>query len=97
VTYDPRALADAPRTQMARITAKFGGVPALRDSLLRLAEQTGVKSHKRHLSAIYRWNLPESTGGTGGIIPRKAMPSILAAARNEGIVLTDADTDPRPR
>jgi hypothetical protein len=79
-----------PRTQAERIFAKFGGVPGLYKALKDLGPD-----HERAISALYRWNMSKKRGGTGGVVPSSAMPSVMAAARNEGVVMTAEDTDPR--
>lgn len=78
-----------PDTQAARVFAKFGGVP----SLFRALKALGAK-HARHISVIYRWNLPAENGGTHGMIPSAALKSVLLAARREGIVLMPEDLYP---
>lgn len=75
------------KTQAERIFAKFGGAPQLAKALV-------AAGSKRHISAVYRWNLPKASGGTGGVVPSSAMQDVLAAARLEGIVLTADDTFP---
>lgn len=69
------------RTQAQRVYDKFGGVPALVDAL----KDAGVE---RNASSVYRWNMPRSKGGCGGVVPSSAMPDILAAARVCGLVFT---------
>lgn len=86
-----------PRTQATRIAAKFGGVPALAKALDRLAGRTGNPRHRRDISAVYRWNLPKASGGSDGIVPTKSLEIVLLAARQEGIMLTADDTDPRAK
>lgn len=81
-----------PQSQAARIFARFGGATALWKALRALGDE---ENKRRHISCVYRWNLPKATGGTGGIIPTRNMESVLAAARAEGIVLTADDMDPR--
>ena len=81
-----------PKTQAERVFAKFGGATPLAHALGRLNV-----SRRRVVSAVYRWNLPVSKRGTGGVIPSSAMADVLAAARIEGIVLTAEDLDPRRR
>lgn len=72
-------------TQAERVIAKFG-------SAYRLA-----KLLNRNPSSVYRWTHPKARGGTGGIIPAAAMRELLKIARVEGVLLTPADLDPRPR
>lgn len=83
-----------PKTQAFRIAARFGGFPALHRALVALGDE---RNRRRSISCIYRWNLPRSTGGTGGVVPTRNMPDIIQAARAEGISLTPDDMDPRAR
>lgn len=76
-------------TQVDRIALIFGGARALRDALVKVG-------HPRTLFTIYRWNYPASRGGSDGVIPHNIWPGILAAAREQGILLTSEDLDPRP-
>ena len=39
-------------------------------------------------TAPYRWQHPKAKGGTGGRIPQKHAPALLAYARDKGISLT---------
>ena len=59
--------------------ALFGG-PAV------VSEITGTA-----YTAPYRWMAPRENGGTGGVIPQKHFPALLAAARERGLVLTTDD------
>lgn len=79
----------APLSQAARIFQKFGGVP----NLCRALAMVGPTA-ARNLSAVYRWNLPKTKGGSGGLIPTSALGDVLQAARLEGIVITPEDTYP---
>jgi hypothetical protein len=81
-------------SQAKRIADKFGGVPQLAKALAELAEATKNPRHKREISVIYRWDLPRETGGADGLIPSSAMPSVLLAAKRQGILLTAEDTAP---
>lgn len=83
-----------PTTQSARIAARFGGFTAMWKALRALGDK---RNRGRHISCVYRWNLPRSSGGTGGVIPTRNMADVIAAARAEGIVLTADDMDPRTR
>lgn len=87
-------IAEIRSSQASRIAAKFGGVPMLAKALEELATATNNPKHKREISVIYRWNLPKDTGGADGMIPSSAMPSVLLAAKRQGILLTDKDTAP---
>ncbi|MBS4045463.1 MAG: hypothetical protein KG075_09455 [Alphaproteobacteria bacterium] len=86
---------NAATTQAGRVFARFGGVPKLHQALKALQEFRRDRRPVRDISTIYRWDLPAKNGGTGGLIPAKAMNDILAAARLEGIVLTPEDLFPR--
>ena len=57
-------------------------------------------------SAVHRWALPRSRGGSDGLVPAKYHQRLLAMATAEGIALTAADligaagaaiTPPAPR
>lgn len=82
------------RSQAKRIFAKFGGAGNLHKALAELADATGDEQHRRDRSVIYRWDLPKAQGGTGGFVPISAMPSVMQAARRQGVLLTTADTAP---
>lgn len=87
--------------QARRIFAKFGkltyrtaagvdrettGARQLHAALMRLPSL-----HHRHIVTLYKWLHPREKGGTGGVIPSSAMPSVRLAARHEGIVLSAED------
>lgn len=76
------------KTQAQRIIDKFGNAYKLSQALKR----AGVN---RNANAIYKWTYSREKGGTGGLIPTKAVAEILSAARLEGILLTQEDLDPR--
>lgn len=42
-------------------------------------------------SAVHRWALPRSRGGSDGLVPAKYHQRLLAMATAEGIALTAAD------
>ena len=77
-------------TQAARIFAKFGSMQAT----VRALKQLGGAA-ARDASTVCRWNMDKRFGGTGGLIPLKAIPHVLAAATATGVVLTAEDLDPR--
>lgn len=86
-----------PHTQAGRVFVKFHNARQLKLALDRLAVATGDGKHRRAYGAVCRWNLPrDKQGGTGGLIPSSAMPSVLLAAKHEGIVLTADDLAPSP-
>jgi hypothetical protein len=78
-----------PDSQAHRVIAKFGRP---RD-LCRALALAGADI--RDPSVVYRWTY-EKPVGTGGLIPNTAIPSILKAARLQGILLTDEDLRLRP-
>ena len=66
----------------------------------RLVEQFGVQKlahwSGRHRARVHAWLWPKSKGGTGGAVPLAVRSRIiLAAEREDGIVLTHADFEPR--
>lgn len=77
------------RSQAQRVIDKFGGSP---EGIKRLARGLDCSVH-----AIYRWTYPTDRGGTGGLVPSRAMQKIVVLAREEGIFLDAEDTDPHPR
>jgi hypothetical protein len=75
---------DAPKTTTpaGRLIARFGPK--------RLAAWT-----KRHPSRVHAWAWSIAKGGTGGAIPARLRPAIIAGARDElGEVVTWADFEP---
>lgn len=68
--------------QASRIAAKFGGVPEL------------AKAIGRRAPSVYKWLYPRERGGTGGLIPSSAVPSVLDAADLLGVTLTQKDWTP---
>lgn len=77
-------------TQASRVFEKFGGASALFCSL-----RSQHSEQFKDISAIYRWRLPKSKGGTDGLIPTRAIPHVMLAARLDGIILTPDDLFPR--
>lgn len=75
-------------TQAFRLLEKFGGARNLVRALARVGKH-------RNPSTIYRWVYPRINGGTGGIVPSDMWPSIILAARLEGILITPQDMDVR--
>jgi len=61
------------------VLARFGGAGPL-SRLLGLDR-----------SAVHRWALPKSRGGSGGLVPAKHHLRLLALARAEGVALTAAE------
>lgn len=78
-----------PRSQAQRIIAKFGGVRKLQEALHAIAPEKFKTT-----DIVYRWTHPKSKRGTGGLIPNGAIPYVEAAAKVEGIELTESDWYP---
>jgi len=38
--------------------------------------------------AVWKWTWPRQKGGTGGLVPQRHHPAILALARQQGVYLT---------
>lgn len=66
------------------IIARLGGPTKVR-------EITGVG-----MTAPHSWQHPKSKGGTGGLIPMRHIPALLAYAREQGIELTADEFIPPP-
>lgn len=49
-----------------------------------------------HRTRVSNWMRPKEAGGTGGVIPFKHVPSLLAAAKAKDVVLEVSDFLPRP-
>jgi len=63
----------------ATVRVRFGGSGPL-------ARRLGLDR-----SAVHRWALPKSRGGSGGLVPAKHHLRLLALASTEGVALTAAD------
>lgn len=61
------------------IISRLGGPAAVRKA-------TAISRYR-----VWRWTQPREKGGTGGLIPQRHHPSILAYARLHGIPLKPAD------
>lgn len=61
------------------IIAKLGGPSAV-------AGIVGI-----HRTRVSNWKRPREVGGTGGLIPQRHIPDLLAYARQHGIELTADD------
>lgn len=48
-----------------------------------------------HRTRVSNWMRPKEAGGTGGTIPFKHVPALLAAAREKGVDLSTDDFLPR--
>lgn len=68
--------------QAQRIIDRFGGVPALATAI------------EKDASAIYKWNYPRDSGGTGGLVPSSAIPLVMTAADILGVKFKTGDWDP---
>lgn len=77
-----------PATPAERVIAKFGGAYKLAAALGR------VDGRKRVVTSVYRWTYPREKGGTGGYIPAAMVPTVMSAARLEGIFLEAGDFYP---
>lgn len=76
--------------QAQRVAKAFGGVVGMHAALERVG-------FSRDIVSIYRWTYPVDRGGTGGLIPHDAMPHVLKAADESGVVLSDYVLSPRER
>jgi hypothetical protein len=63
----------------ASIIEKLGGLDA------------AAEAGRVHKSRASRWRMPQSKGGTGGLIPSKRQPLLLAWAREKGKPLQAED------
>lgn len=65
-----------------KIIKDLGGLSAV-------ATITGVTAH-----SVMRWRMPQDSGGTGGAIPSRHVPTLIKAAQEKGIPLAAADFFP---
>jgi hypothetical protein len=72
--------------QALRVILKFGGVY----NLHRALKAVGLDLHR---TTIYKWMMDPEKGGAGGLIPSKNWPHIFAAARLDGVMLTENELD----
>lgn len=77
-------------TQAERVIRKFGGVRPLLNALIECGR-------KRTRTTIYKWTYATEAGGTGGLIPPRALNDVLHAAKLVGIKFSQEDLDPRPQ
>lgn len=49
-----------------------------------------------HRTRVSNWKRPKEDGGTGGVIPFKHVPALLAAAKESGVSLKVEDFLPVP-
>ena len=71
-----------------RLEPAFGIIRAV--GLQTLVVLTGLDAR-----TVRRWAKPKATGGTGGTIPTKYQPAILAHAKRAGLALSEASFFPR--
>lgn len=76
-------------TQAQRIIARFGGARQLH------AAMAGC-GHRVNLATIYRWDLPKSKGGRGGVLPSWRLAQVIDTANRTNVALSAVDLDPRP-
>lgn len=79
----PESLQLADMEPARSIIASLGGDTAV-------AKIAGV-----HRTRVSNWKRPKEAGGTGGTIPFKHVPALLAAASEKGIALSADDFLPR--
>lgn len=71
-------------TPAARILTRF--------TVERIAAWT-----KRHRSRVHAWAWPTSKGGTGGVVPPRVRPAIIAGAKRDlGEDIGFSDFEPAP-
>ena len=71
----------------AKVVDEFGGVKAV------------VDVTRVHRTRVYLWMRPKEDGGTGGTIPQRHIPTLMAEATKRGLNLTANDflgIDPAP-
>lgn len=85
------AILRIPMTQAQRIVRKFGNARKLARALAQLKDE---EYSTKNPSSVYRWMYAKENGGTGGIIPTRALPLVMRAARLEGIFLSREDLSP---
>lgn len=49
-----------------------------------------------HRTRVSNWMRPKQSGGTGGMIPFKHVPALIAAAKEKELALSADDFLPRP-
>ena len=81
--------------QAKRIISRFGTVARLVAALHR-------SGNPREGTAVRRWMWTVEGGGTGGVVPDRSIPAVIAAAALLGVELTPDDWrvwpgEPRPR
>lgn len=75
-------------SQAERLIEKFGSQKVLCDALNEVG-------YKITTSAVSRWTTDSEKGGSDGLVPSRAWPSIFRAARLMGILIQPSDLDPR--
>lgn len=79
----PNHLKFEPVTQADHVIRLFGGSQ-------NLAAIIGYTN-----AGVCKWRYPRHKGGSGGLIPTRALDRILALARSQGVLLTEDDLKPR--
>ena len=57
----------------------------------RIGAKHAADAADLHISRVYSWMYPKERGGTGGIIPQRHWPKLLAFAQANGIDLSPSD------
>lgn len=83
----PKIIEQNVHTQAGRIIRKFG-------SAARLAQALTDAGYPCDRSTVSRWTYPKSRGGSQGLIPTSRWPSLLVAARREGLYFTAEELRP---
>jgi hypothetical protein len=81
---------------VSKIDTKLGMEPA-RTIISRLGGPTKVAGIAGvHRTRVSNWARRKKDGGTGGLIPFKHVPALLAAAKRQGVELSADDFLPVP-
>lgn len=78
-------------TQALKILLRLGGPKRVCEALA----EYNIRIYDP--STIHRWLYPKSRGGTGGVIPPKALDDLLLLAKIEGIILTPEELYQSPK
>jgi len=81
-------------SQAHRVIAKFGNARRLAELMTAVKRHYDSDAKPVDPSTVYKWRMPKSEGGTGGLIPSSSMKLVMKAARLEGIVLSAAELSP---
>lgn len=86
-------------TPAGRLAELFQGLEIggrkYRSGFSALAAALSASGHKYDRRSVTRWTWPKNKGGTGGLIPTRAIADILKAARLFGIIIPEGFMDPR--